>query len=66
MTDKKQRPRQIAGGAALLRNGPLWKRGRGKGLPSPDSKVRSGAYFFSCFRSQSFPSTKRETMKQVT
>ena len=28
--------------------------------------VPGDAYFLSCFRSQSFPSTKRETMKQVT
>ena len=28
--------------------------------------VPGDAYFLNCFRSQSFPSTKRETMKQVT
>lgn len=64
MTDKNSAPGEIAGGAALLRNGPLWKKGPGESSPGPE--VRSGAYFFSCFWSQSFPSTKRETMKQVT
>ena len=68
--NKQRSPAPSGAGLSLYRNGPLWKRDRDgprKEDRSPALRpVPGDAYFLNCFRSQSFPSTKRETMKQVT
>ena len=55
-----RRGRRIAQERAPVEKGP-------GDISSPGPEARSrGAYFFSCFWSQSFPSTNRETMKETT
>lgn len=56
----------MPGGGCFYERASVEKGANGEPLPI-GPEVRSwGAYFWSCFWSQSFPSTKRETMKQVT
>lgn len=51
----------------LTGRAPVEKGAGGGGPPLPAGPgARPGAHFLSCLCSQSFPSTKRETMKQVT